>query len=289
MYFNQKYKLAIWAVSLSVVVILYTLLYLQGIYVPSAPYFIPVTQRINNALACGIFIALFFPAIIEYNNTRWFQGVDFNTPRLLKDITETVKSGAPLYRALEEATDRDYGPISKALENAMVKLRLSSDLKGALDWLGETLIRPSIKRMSIILLEANEAGGDIIDLLNNSVHIFTNLAEYREERYQNSRPYIFLVYLGSIIFLIMSWLILTQLLAPILATTSNPSVGQVGFIATFLDIGYYKSILFWAAIIEAVFGGLVAGKICEGRTSAGLIHSIILLAITIIFFNSFNI
>ena len=289
MYFNQKYKLAVWAVSLSVAITLFVLLYLQGIYVPSAPYYIPVSQRINNSIALGMLIVLFFPSIIEYNNTRWFQGVDFNTPRLLKDITETVKSGAPLYRALEEAADRDYGPISEALEKTMVKLRLSSDLKESLEWFGEKLIRPSIKRMSIILLEANEAGGDIIDLLNNSVHIFTNLAEYREERHQNSRPYIFLVYLGTIIFLIMSWLILTQFIAPLLVTASNPSVGQVGFIATFLDIGYYKSILFWAAVIEAIFGGLVAGKICESRTSAGLIHSLILLAITIIFFNSFSI
>lgn len=289
MFFNKKYKLAVCAISLSVTATLFALLCLQGIYVPAAPYFIPVTQRINNTLALGILIVLFFPAIIEYNNTLWFQGVDLNTPRLLKDITETVKSGAPLYRALEEASDRDYGPISNILEKAMVKLRLNSDFKEALDWFGETLIRPSIKRMSVILLEANEAGGDIIDLLNNGVHIFTNLAEYRDERHQNSRPYIFLVYLGTIIFLIMSWLILTQLLAPILATTANPSVGQIGFIASFLDIGYYKSILFWAAVIEAIFGGLVAGKICEGRTSAGLIHSIILLAITIIFFNSFSI
>jgi len=289
MYFNRRYKFAICTVSLIVTVIFYILIFFQGIYVPSTPYFIPLDQKLNNALALGVFIVLVFPAIIEYNNNHWFRGIDFNTPILLNDITETVKSGIPLYRALEEATNRDYGPISKPLEKAIVKLHLSSDLKESLEWLGEKLVRPSIKRMTIILIEANEAGGDIIDVLNTSVHIFKNLAEYREERYQNSRPYLFIVYLGTIIFLIISWLLLTQFLTPLVATAVNPSIGSAGFISSFLDVNYYASILFWAAIIESIFGGLVAGKICESRTSAGLMHSVVLLLITITFFNLFNV
>ena len=141
---------------------LYILIYTQGIYVPIGPYFIPLNQKLNNSLALGILILLVFPAIIEYNNNHWFRGIDVNTPVLLNDVTESVKSGIPLYRALEDATIRDYGPISKPLEQVVVKLHLGTDFKGALEWLGEELIRPSVKRMTTILIEANEAGGDII-------------------------------------------------------------------------------------------------------------------------------
>lgn len=289
MYFNKRYKLAICAVTIIVAVVFYILIYIQGIYVPEGPYFIPLNQKLNNSLALGILIVLVFPAIIEYNNNHWFRGIDLNTPVLLNDVTESVKSGIPLYRALEDATIRDYGPISKPLEKAMVKLHLGTDFKGALEWLGEELIRPSVKRMTTILIEANEAGGDIIDVLDTSVRIFKNLEEYREERYQQSRPYLFIVYIGTIIFLIISWLLLTQFLAPLLVTAASPSIRAAGVISNFLDINYYKSILFWASMIEAIFGGLVAGKICESRTSAGLIHSVVLLILTITFFNVFNV
>lgn len=289
MYFNKRYKLAICAVTIIVAVVFYILIYIQGIYVPEGPYFIPLNQKLNNSLALGILIVLVFPAIIEYNNNHWFRGIDLNTPVLLNDVTESVKSGIPLYRALEDATIRDYGPISKPLEKAMVKLHLGTDFKGALEWLGEELIRPSVKRMTTILIEANEAGGDIIDVLDTSVRIFKNLEEYREERYQQSRPYLFIVYIGTIIFLIISWLLLTQFLAPLLVTAASPSIGAAGVLSNFLDINYYKSILFWASMIEAIFGGLVAGKICESRTSAGLIHSVVLLILTITFFNVFNV
>ena len=177
MYFNKRYKLAICAVSIIVAIVFYILIYTQGIYVPIGPYFIPLNQKLNNSLALGILILLVFPAIIEYNNNHWFRGIDVNTPVLLNDVTESVKSGIPLYRALEDATFRDYGPISKPLEKVVVKLHLGTDFKGALEWLGEELIRPSVKRMTTILIEANEAGGDIIDVLNTSVHIFKNLEE----------------------------------------------------------------------------------------------------------------
>jgi len=52
---------------------------------------------------------------------------------------------------------------------------------------------------------------------------------------------------------------------------------------------YYKAVLMWAAVMEALFGGLVAGKISEGRISVGLIHSVLLLVITVVFFNVFSV
>lgn len=91
---------------------------------------------------------------MEYSNSRWLRGIDMNAPRLLRDVTETVQSGVPLFRALEEASTRDYGPISKHLETAMVKFNLTSDLERSLKWLGEILVRPLRKRTTTIIIEA---------------------------------------------------------------------------------------------------------------------------------------
>lgn len=289
MYFNLKSRIAVSAVSISVALTLVIISITQGLYTPTAPYFIPISQRLNNYFSLGILIILLSPAIMEYNNSRIRRGIDVNTPRLLKDLTEAVKSGVPLFRALEEASTRDYGPISKPLESAMVKFRLTLDLNESLRWLGKKLDRPSIKRMCVILIGANQTGGDIVDILSTSTDMLTNLAEYREERYSQMKPYTFIVYLGTTIFLIISWLILVRFLSPLAVSTTDSIIGQSNVISNILEINFYKSILFWAAMFEAIFGGLVAGKITEGRINSGFIHSVILVFLTVIFFNLFTV
>jgi len=135
-YFDRRYRIAVWAVSFSVFFVLLSLLIIQRVYVPTSPYFIPIDQRLNNSIILGLIVALVFPAIVETNNIRWLRQVDENTPRLLMDVTEAVRSGMPLIQALEDASTRDYGPISQPLAKAMVKFRMTSDLESALRGLG---------------------------------------------------------------------------------------------------------------------------------------------------------
>jgi len=286
-YFERRQRIIIWAVSLSVAAALFLLLPMQGAYNPAKPYLIPLSQRVNNGFAFALLVALSIPAVVEFNNMRWLRGVDANIPRLLKDVGETVKSGVPLLRALEEAAARDYGPVSKPLQAAVVRFKLTSDLEASLSWMGERLVRPAAKRMARVLVEAYQTGGKVVDVLDTSASLFTDLAEYRDERDAEMRPYVLIAYLGSAVFLAVSWVILVRFLGPLSASSSNPAVAQGGLLNNLLDMDYYRSILFWAATMEALIGGLVAGKIRYGRLNAGLVHSALLVAMTIAVFNAF--
>lgn len=289
MYFERRLRLAVWGVSISVYVLLLASLLLQGVYSPKAPYFIPTSQRINNAFSLGLMIVFLFPAFVEINNDRWLRGVDENIPRLLIDVSEDVRSGVPLLQALEQASERSYGPVSKPLSKAMTKFKLTSDLEGALSEFSEGLVRPVAKRLSTIFVEAYETGGEVVDVLDMSVDVFTSLAEYRKSRSTQMRPYTYIVYLGSIIFLIISWVILVQFLGPMQVVAEDPALMGSGVLSSLLSIDYYKSILFWAAVMESVFGGFVAGKIGTGKVSSGVSHTVILLFITVCFFNAFSV
>ena len=287
MYFERRQRIIIWAASLSVAAALFILIPVQGAYSPATPYLIPLSQRVNNGFALALLVALSIPAAVEFNNIRWLRGVDANIPRLLKDVGETVKSGVPLLRALEEAAARDYGPVSKPLQAAVVRFKLTSDLEASLSWMGERLVRPSAKRMARVLVEAYQTGGRVVDVLDTSASLFTDLAEYRDERDAEMRPYVLIAYLGSAVFLAVSWVVLVRFMSPLSASSSNPAVAQGGLLNNLLDMDYYRSILFWAATMEALIGGLVAGKIRYGRLNAGLVHSALLLAMTIAAFNAF--
>lgn len=279
MYFKPIYKQAVWIVSLAVAAVIFTLLILQGQYWPTYPYIISLSMKINYAFLFCILVAITPPAIVEMNNNRWLSQADKNTPRLLMDITESIRSGMPMIRALEVATKRDYGPINENLEKAVVNINLTSDLEGSLTWFGESLIRPSGKRMATILIEAYNAGGKMVDVLETSISMFTSIDEYREERQSLISPYVLLVYVSTLVFLFIGWVIITQFLVPMAKTNLN-APGVQNIIGGMLSIDYYKAIIFWAAVVEGLIGGLVAGKITTARISGGLIHSVLLIAIT---------
>jgi len=288
-YFDKREQWMASAGSIFVGLVIFAAILLQGVYTPEAPYWVPLSQRTNNGIALCILLALSLPSILEYQNSRWLKAVERNVPYLLRDLSEAVQSGVPLVTALEEASVRDYGPVSKPLENSLVRFNLTSDLRGSLKWLGEKLIKPSAKRMSTVLVEAYEAGGLVKDVLEKSVELFTSISDYKDERASQTSPYIAVVYIGNAVFLIISWVVLVRFLLPLSVATTDPLVAQSSALASILDMDYYKSILFWASTMGSLLGGLIAGKISDGRVAAGLIHSEILLLITLVFYNLFSV
>lgn len=285
MYFKPKYRKAVWAVSASVGLSIMILPILMGLYMPQGPYLIPLSQKVNNTMALGLVIAFIFPGIVEFNNFRWGRQVERNIPRFLRDVTEAVRSGVTLPRALEEASQRDYGPLSEELEHTISMFILGASWEDSLMSLAQRLRRPSALRLSTILIEAHQTGGQMIEVLDASVNLFSSLDEYKEEQYSNMKPYMMTIYMATIIFLVIAYVVLHQFLIPLSDTTSDAIVQEAGFLAGVLDINYYNSLLFWASIIESIFGGLIAGKIGDGTLSAGLRHSVILCIVTLFFFN----
>ena len=286
MYFNKRFSQSVWVVSIAVAILLMIIVIIRGGYRPAGPYIIQIDMKVNNALVLCLLIAITPPAIIELNNARWRKQVEKNIPRIMMDITESIRSGMPMIKALEVASTRDYGPISQNLETAVVNFNLTSDLEKSLKWFGDSLLSQSGKRMANIIMTANKSGGRMMEVLDTSINMFTSLDEYREEKQSNVSPYILLVYISTAIFLFIGWVIISQFLGP-LVNQSTTVAGASAVTGHMLDINYYKSIIFWAAIMEGIVGGLVAGKITNSKIASGLIHSVFLMLMTFGFYAIF--
>jgi flagellar protein FlaJ len=286
MYFKPRYRNAVYLTSIATAAVLFSLIILQGRYVLVIPYIIPLDMQVNYAFALCILIAIIPPAVVELNNSIWLKQVDKNIPRLMMDLTESIRSGMPLIRALEIATTRNYGPINPILETTVVNFNLTSDLDGSLKWFGESLLRQSGKRMATILQEAYKSGGRMLEVLDTSIQMFTSIDEYKEEKQSVVSPYVLLVYASTLIFLFIGWVVIQQFILPL--TKTDPTIPGVGnLIGRMLPLNYYKAIIFWAAIMEGLIGGFVAGKITDSRMTSGLIHSVLLIIITYGFYNLF--
>ena len=284
MYFSDRLRTTIWVASVTagVLVILYPLL--TGLYLPKQPYLIPLTQQVNNIITVGVIIAIAFPAFVEYSNYRWVRQFEGAVPRLLRDIAEAVRSGETLTKAVEVAAEKGSDPLSKELARVIALFVLGASWEESVCTLNKQIKSPTVQRLATILVEANESGGKTSEILGMSVELLSSLDQYKEEQQNNMKPYLYTIYASIAIFLIISFVVISQFLFPLASPTAN-QVSMKANSMNILDINYYVSILFWAATVEAFFGGIIAGKIGDRTYPAGLRHSVFLIIISLVCFN----
>ena len=285
MYVEKKLKYLTYLSSAMLSMIFLSLLFYFGLFFPRPPYWIPLSIEVNNVIVCSIILAMLPSATIEFLNHRWLDGVEKNVHKLLQDVTEEVKSGQPLINALEINASTDYGPISPLLRESLIRFDLTSNFRDVMNWFGVNLIKPVGNQMASILLESYETGGENTDVLISSVKLFKAIEDDRLHRKSQTRPYIFIIYTGLIIFILLSSVLLNQFLIHFQFTNEVSGLRQAGINLASINLDYYTSILYWAAIIESLVGGIVAGKMIEGKVSAGLTHSILMLMITLFLYN----
>jgi archaeal flagellar protein FlaJ len=284
MYFNIRLRTVVWVVSIlaGVIIILYPMFI--GQYFPKQPYFIPLEQQVNNYFAAGFLVALALPAIVEYSNYHHIKRIETAVPRILRDIAESVRSGVTLTRAVEQTAEKDYGPLSKEIERVIGLFVVGVSWEEAVVSLGKRIKSPSVLRLSTILIEANQSGGKTSAVLEASVDLFSSVEQYKEEQQNNMKPYLYTIYASIVVFLIISFVIITQFLGPLAKSITTP-ISMKGTSISVLDLNYYVSILFWASFVESFFGGIIAGKIGDRAYLTGLRHSILLVTLSTVCFN----
>ena len=68
-------------------------------------------------------LAIVMPtAILSYVDFRWRKSVNEHLPDLFRSIVQAQEVGMTLPQALEEATKRDYGPLTSELQKITVQM-----------------------------------------------------------------------------------------------------------------------------------------------------------------------
>ena len=138
---------------------------------------------------------------------------------------------------------------------------------------------------------ATRIGGDVsenLEMIQKHVSEMQNIEKNRKSQLQ---PYTYTIYISYAVFIAVAVLLITSFFSEIekvqgdlLDSGSGASGGLFGSMST-MDIGLMESALFNMAVIEAIFGGLAAGKIGAGSYMAGIKHVVGMIVIAIIAFN----
>jgi len=218
--------------------------------------------------------------------------IDDLMPLFLLTVVSSVKSGAAALRAIEDSADRNFGELSVQLKNFRANLSWGMPMGEAFINLRNKLGTKMSKRVITMLQISVEMGGDVgtnIEVIQKHVSEMQNIEKERKSALQ---PYIFVIYISFLVFIVVALLVSQNFFTEIavvqnqLRESSENSKVPLGMFSTLLgmDVEAITNIIFDMALIEAIFGGLAAGKIGENSFIAGIKHVVIMVLVAIVAF-----
>ncbi|MFQ5762750.1 MAG: type II secretion system F family protein, partial [Candidatus Bathyarchaeia archaeon] len=222
---------------------------------------------VDDFIVLGIVLVITPPAVLDYLDKQWKRSNDRYVPNLLLDVATAQQSGMTFTKALEVSATRDYGSLSKNLKKAVAKISWGIPYEEALDKMAQD-VDTRLVRMSMTLInETGRMGGNIQYVMSLIANHVKELEDLESERITQTRPYIFIVYIGFGILLLSIAAVYLMFLKPFI-----PEMQGMMFAAP-LELEVYRRILFHTTIIQGLFAGLLAGALSEGSIGAGLKHA----------------
>ncbi|MDH5459454.1 MAG: type II secretion system F family protein [Candidatus Bathyarchaeota archaeon] len=217
----------------------------------------------------AIMAAIFPPTVLNYTDYKWRKAVDEHLPDLFRSIVQAQETGMTLPQALEEASKRDYGPLTAELKKMTAQISWGLPFEEALLSLERRVNTVLMQRTAPMVIEASRSGGHVERVFDPMGKFIQTTLLLDKERRNQTRPYIAIIYVAFFVFLFTIILLFKSFFAGI---ENLPILGSAVIAPEEM-----QRMFFHMTTIQAFFGGLVAGKMGEGTINAGLKHSLILM------------
>lgn len=238
-------------------------------------------------------LAMIVPiTLVHLKESQRKDSIDKNLPLFLLALSSAVQSGANLIRAIETTADRNMGPLTPELKNLRANISWGMPIEDAFENFSTRTGTKMSRRVSTLLEMALKIGGDIRSNLEMIQQHVTDLQNLEKDRKASLAPYTYTIYISFAVFLGIAVILSSQFFGEfvnvqnMLLETPGAREGGGGMFSSIIDmdIEALNAILFNMSIIEAVFGGLAAGKIGSGNYVSGIKHIIIMVVMAVVAF-----
>ena len=239
----------------------------------------------------GVLTAVVPLTMLQLRESQRKDSIDRNLPLFLLALSSAVQSGANLIRAIETTADRNMGSLSPELKNLRANLSWGMPVEDAFENFANRTGTKMARRVTVLLEMALKIGGDIRSNLEMIQKHVTELQNLEKERKSSLAPYTYTIYISFAVFLGIAVILSSQFFSQfeLVQNLLNSSPGAKsggGFLSSIsdMDIDSLNKVLFNMSIIEAVFGGIAAGKIGSGTYVAGVKHIIVMIVMAVVAF-----
>jgi flagellar protein FlaJ len=227
------------------------------------------TMLFDEFVFFAVITAVFPPAVLSYIDYKWRKAVDEHLPDLFRSIVQAQETGMTLMQALEEASKRNYGPLTAELKKMTAQISWGMTFEEALIALGKRVNTVLMQRTVPLIIEASRSGGHVEKVFDPLGKFVQTTLLLNKERRNQTRPYVAIIYVAFFVFLFTIILLFKSFF---LSMEGLPTLGTA-----VMSPPEMERMFFHMTSIQAFFGGLVAGKMGEGTINAGLKHSLIMM------------
>jgi len=215
---------------------------------------------------------------------RRISKIEERLPDFLRDVSEAGRFGMTLPDAIVVASSGRYGLLTGEIKKMASQLEWGVPVATALRLFEERVPTPLVQRVVSIVTRANEAGGNVADVLTMVAHDTRESQLSATARQISMLTYVTVIYIAFFVFLvtiyIMAAVFLPQMITAgqgVAASTTLTSSGGVSLAFGFVPVLFLAFMV--AVIVHAIGDGVMAGVLYNGRIAEGLQHATIMLSV----------
>ncbi len=196
-----------------------------------------------------------------------------------RNLVESVRAGIPISRSIIHVATKNYGSLTPHVQKLANQIKIAIPVKQALRTFASDIKNKIVSRSVELIIEAETSGGEIGSVLDAVVRSVNEIEDLKKER--KSRVF-GMVIQGYIIFFIFVVIMLfveikfMPLIASALTGTEIQTSG-LGIAGGGVSTEIIERSFFILLLVQALFAGLVIGKLSQGAIRYGIKHSAILL------------
>lgn len=216
---------------------------------------------------------------------RRIEAIDQRFPEFLRDLAESQRSGMTLTEAVATASKGNYGVLTGEIRKMAAQIEWGVSFSDSLTRFSKRVATPLIKRTVALVIQASEAGGNVVDVLTAAADDAREIQQIVKERKQAMSIYVMIIYIAFAVFVGVIAVLNAQFIPEVAKAVSKAngvSIGGLNFRA--FDVDDFKILFFHGAIIQGFGGGIVGGVMAGGRMIHGLRHSFILVFLAWVLF-----
>ncbi len=235
-------------------------------------------------LVFGIGAILAGPGIYDSIEQKKIKKIEERFPDFLRDVAEAGRFGMTLAEAIVVASSGKYGALTDEIKKMAAKIQWGVPVKEALLSFNERVNTPLINRMIAIIIKANEAGGNVADVLGMVSHAARETQLMNKERAIEMSTYSFVLLTAFGVFVATIFILNASFLPQmgkagraVAESLKNSAITNVPVQIAYEDIPTIKFLFVMATLIHGVGDGIMIGLLKDGRIKSGLIWAFVLL------------
>ena len=259
--------------------------------VPLAP--VAALRTIDTPLVEAILFATGVFALLYEINKRRVKAIERVIPDFLDRLASVNDAGVSIVQSIERLTRSDLDALGPELQRAWEDVRWGADVRAAFRRMERRIDSPMMTRATVLITNAMTASGEIAPVLEIAADEARASRRLQRERRQEMLTYLMVIYISFFVFIGIVFALSSSFIPAIdSANLGGASGGGLpGGVSSSVfaglgsvDTSAYTLLFYHAAVMQAIFSGLVAGQLGEGSLADGAKHVVVLLTLTVIAF-----